>query len=158
MINIWLGIRVTKWWNIVGTGQWWNQWTHAMILQRFDFSWNRTELILLPFELLTLHKAHSRALCCYLLQEGAFFFLEHVAADPSTWIYFFQHVFRPLMYWTHIHTVHTFIYKTVIMHILNSKNNSDSEVKILYFWCLKCSWFYRAQCWLGKEGSPVELF
>ncbi|KAI4879456.1 hypothetical protein NFI96_022883, partial [Prochilodus magdalenae] len=30
-----------------------------------------------------------------LRPEGAFFFLEHVAADPSTWIYFFQHVFQP---------------------------------------------------------------
>ncbi|KAI4879455.1 hypothetical protein NFI96_022882 [Prochilodus magdalenae] len=30
---------------------------------------------------------------------GAFFFMEHVVADPSTWLYFFQHVFRPLMYY-----------------------------------------------------------
>ncbi|XP_036426693.1 methyltransferase-like protein 7A [Colossoma macropomum] len=30
---------------------------------------------------------------------GAFFFLEHVEADPSTWLYFFQHVFHPLMYY-----------------------------------------------------------
>uniref|UniRef100_A0A3B4CBG8 Methyltransferase type 11 domain-containing protein n=1 Tax=Pygocentrus nattereri TaxID=42514 RepID=A0A3B4CBG8_PYGNA len=30
---------------------------------------------------------------------GAFFFLEHVEADPSTWTYFFQHVFKPLMYY-----------------------------------------------------------
>ncbi|KAG9277198.1 putative methyltransferase-like protein 7A [Astyanax mexicanus] len=30
---------------------------------------------------------------------GAFFFLEHVQADPSSWIYFFQHVFQPLMYY-----------------------------------------------------------
>ncbi|XP_022531500.2 putative methyltransferase-like protein 7A [Astyanax mexicanus] len=30
---------------------------------------------------------------------GAFFFLEHVSADPSTWTYFLQHVFQPLMYY-----------------------------------------------------------
>ncbi|XP_036426695.1 methyltransferase-like protein 7A isoform X1 [Colossoma macropomum] len=30
---------------------------------------------------------------------GAFFFLEHVVADPSTWLYFFQHVFQPFMYY-----------------------------------------------------------
>ncbi|KAM3877859.1 thiol S-methyltransferase TMT1A-like [Diretmus argenteus] len=29
---------------------------------------------------------------------GAFYFMEHVAADPSTWIYFFQHVLQPLWY------------------------------------------------------------
>ncbi|MBN3301730.1 MET7A protein, partial [Amia calva] len=27
---------------------------------------------------------------------GAFFFLEHVLADPSSWTYFFQHVLQPL--------------------------------------------------------------
>ncbi|KAI4879446.1 hypothetical protein NFI96_022884 [Prochilodus magdalenae] len=37
---------------------------------------------------------------------GAFFFLEHVADEPSTWIYFFQNVFQPFMYepYTHTHT------------------------------------------------------
>ncbi|XP_066520221.1 thiol S-methyltransferase TMT1A-like [Hoplias malabaricus] len=30
---------------------------------------------------------------------GAFFFLEHVQANPSTWTYFFQHVFQPIMYY-----------------------------------------------------------
>ncbi|XP_060924995.1 N6-adenosine-methyltransferase TMT1A-like [Limanda limanda] len=28
---------------------------------------------------------------------GAFFFLEHVVADPSTWTHFLQHVFQPLL-------------------------------------------------------------
>ncbi|XP_029007403.1 putative methyltransferase-like protein 7A [Betta splendens] len=30
---------------------------------------------------------------------GGFFFLEHVVADPSTWAYFFQHVFQPVWYY-----------------------------------------------------------
>ncbi|RVE73497.1 hypothetical protein OJAV_G00049760 [Oryzias javanicus] len=30
---------------------------------------------------------------------GAFFFLEHVAADPSSWTYFFQHVLQPAWYY-----------------------------------------------------------
>ncbi|XP_060898614.1 N6-adenosine-methyltransferase TMT1A-like [Labrus mixtus] len=30
---------------------------------------------------------------------GAFFFLEHVVADPSTWAYFFQHVLQPAWYY-----------------------------------------------------------
>ncbi|XP_030632813.1 methyltransferase-like protein 7A [Chanos chanos] len=30
---------------------------------------------------------------------GAFFFMEHVVSDPSTWIYFFQHVIQPLWYY-----------------------------------------------------------
>ncbi|XP_028262203.1 methyltransferase-like protein 7A [Parambassis ranga] len=30
---------------------------------------------------------------------GAFFFMEHVVADPSTWTYFFQHVLQPLWYY-----------------------------------------------------------
>ncbi|KAM9362056.1 methyltransferase-like protein 7A [Symphorus nematophorus] len=30
---------------------------------------------------------------------GAFFFLEHVVADPSTWTYFFQHVLQPVWYY-----------------------------------------------------------
>lgn len=29
---------------------------------------------------------------------GAFFFLEHVVSDPSTWVYFFQHVLQPFWY------------------------------------------------------------
>lgn len=35
----------------------------------------------------------------FLLQGGAFFFMEHVVADPSTWIHFFQHVCQPIMYY-----------------------------------------------------------
>ena len=34
-----------------------------------------------------------------LLQGGAFYFLEHVVSDPSSWTYFFQHVFEPLWYY-----------------------------------------------------------
>ncbi|KAM6928383.1 thiol S-methyltransferase TMT1A-like [Xenentodon cancila] len=30
---------------------------------------------------------------------GAFFFIEHVVADPSTWSYFFQHVLQPFWYY-----------------------------------------------------------
>ncbi|XP_056607566.1 N6-adenosine-methyltransferase TMT1A-like [Triplophysa dalaica] len=30
---------------------------------------------------------------------GAFFFLEHVVSDPSSWIYFFQHVLQPFWYY-----------------------------------------------------------
>ncbi|XP_034726589.1 methyltransferase-like protein 7A [Etheostoma cragini] len=30
---------------------------------------------------------------------GAFYFLEHVVSDPSTWTHFFQHVFEPLWYY-----------------------------------------------------------
>lgn len=30
---------------------------------------------------------------------GAFFFLEHVVSDPSTWTYFFQHVLQPFWYY-----------------------------------------------------------
>ncbi|XP_061544542.1 N6-adenosine-methyltransferase TMT1A-like [Phycodurus eques] len=49
-----------------------------------------------------------------LRSGGAFFFLEHVAAEPSTWTYFFQHVSKPVRYfigdgcevtratWTHL--------------------------------------------------------
>lgn len=31
---------------------------------------------------------------------GAFFFMEHVVAEESSWIYFFQHVFQPLWYYS----------------------------------------------------------
>ncbi|KAF7652913.1 hypothetical protein LDENG_00090700 [Lucifuga dentata] len=30
---------------------------------------------------------------------GAFYFMEHVVADPSSWTYFFQHVLQPLWYY-----------------------------------------------------------
>ncbi|KAL4655505.1 methyltransferase-like protein 7A [Arapaima gigas] len=30
---------------------------------------------------------------------GAVYFMEHVVSDPSTWTYFFQHVFQPLWYY-----------------------------------------------------------
>ncbi|KAG7494580.1 methyltransferase 7A [Solea senegalensis] len=30
---------------------------------------------------------------------GAFFFLEHVVSDPSSWTFFFQHVLEPLWYY-----------------------------------------------------------
>ncbi|XP_059416074.1 N6-adenosine-methyltransferase TMT1A-like isoform X1 [Carassius carassius] len=30
---------------------------------------------------------------------GAFFFLEHVVSDPSSWTYFFQHVIQPFWYY-----------------------------------------------------------
>ncbi|KAI9548703.1 hypothetical protein NQZ68_003237 [Dissostichus eleginoides] len=30
---------------------------------------------------------------------GAFYFLEHVESDPSSWTFFFQHVFEPLWYY-----------------------------------------------------------
>ncbi|KAJ7999219.1 hypothetical protein DPEC_G00213180 [Dallia pectoralis] len=30
---------------------------------------------------------------------GAFYFLEHVVAEPSSWTYFFQHVLQPLWYY-----------------------------------------------------------
>ncbi|XP_041835441.1 methyltransferase-like protein 7A [Melanotaenia boesemani] len=30
---------------------------------------------------------------------GAFYFLEHVVSDPSSWTYFFQYVFEPLWYY-----------------------------------------------------------
>lgn len=33
------------------------------------------------------------------LQGGAFYFLEHVVSEPSTWTYFFQHVLEPLWYY-----------------------------------------------------------
>lgn len=33
------------------------------------------------------------------LQGGAFFFIEHVAAAPSTWAFFFQHVLQPVWYY-----------------------------------------------------------
>lgn len=35
----------------------------------------------------------------FALQGGAFFFLEHVVGDPSTWTYFFQHVLQPAWYY-----------------------------------------------------------
>ncbi|KAM9799354.1 N6-adenosine-methyltransferase TMT1A-like [Syngnathus typhle] len=34
-----------------------------------------------------------------LRPRGAFFFLEHVVAEPSTWTYFFQHVLKPVCYY-----------------------------------------------------------
>lgn len=34
-----------------------------------------------------------------VLQGGAFYFLEHVVSDPSTWTYFFQHVLERLWYY-----------------------------------------------------------
>lgn len=40
----------------------------------------------------------------FVVQGGAFFFLEHVQGDPSTWIYFFQHVLQPFMYETQTQT------------------------------------------------------
>ncbi|XP_059185384.1 N6-adenosine-methyltransferase TMT1A-like [Centropristis striata] len=36
-----------------------------------------------------------REVCRLLRPGGAFFFMEHVVADPSTWSYFFQHVLQP---------------------------------------------------------------
>ncbi|KAM4581663.1 thiol S-methyltransferase TMT1A-like [Fundulus diaphanus] len=42
----------------------------------------------------TLREAHR-----ILRRGGGFFFLEHVVADPSTWSYFFQHVFQPIWYY-----------------------------------------------------------
>ncbi|KAI3370179.1 hypothetical protein L3Q82_024959, partial [Scortum barcoo] len=39
----------------------------------------------------TLREAHR-----ILRPGGAFFFMEHVVAEPSTWAYFFQHVLQPL--------------------------------------------------------------
>lgn len=33
-----------------------------------------------------------------VLQGGAFYFLEHVVSDPSTWTYFFQHVLERLWF------------------------------------------------------------
>ncbi|KAK1151113.1 methyltransferase-like protein 7A [Acipenser oxyrinchus oxyrinchus] len=34
-----------------------------------------------------------------LKRGGAFFFMEHVVADPSTWVHAFQHVLQPLWYY-----------------------------------------------------------
>lgn len=34
-----------------------------------------------------------------VFQGGAFYFLEHVVSDPSTWTYFFQHVLERLWYY-----------------------------------------------------------
>ncbi|XP_051269881.1 putative methyltransferase-like protein 7A [Dicentrarchus labrax] len=42
----------------------------------------------------TLREAHR-----ILRPGGAFFFLEHVVADSSTWSYFFQHVLQPVWYY-----------------------------------------------------------
>ncbi|TKS71572.1 Methyltransferase-like protein 7A [Collichthys lucidus] len=42
----------------------------------------------------TLREAHR-----ILRPGGAFFFLEHVMADPSSWAYFFQHVLQPIWYY-----------------------------------------------------------
>ncbi|XP_010879591.1 methyltransferase-like protein 7A [Esox lucius] len=42
----------------------------------------------------TLREAHR-----ILRPGGAFYFLEHVVADPSSWTYFFQHVLQPLWYY-----------------------------------------------------------
>ncbi|XP_070814769.1 thiol S-methyltransferase TMT1A-like [Chaetodon trifascialis] len=42
----------------------------------------------------TLREVHR-----ILRPGGALFFLEHVVANPSTWVYFFQHVLQPLWYY-----------------------------------------------------------
>ncbi|KAM3621842.1 uncharacterized protein V6R79_016860 [Siganus canaliculatus] len=42
----------------------------------------------------TLREVHR-----ILRQGGAFFFMEHVVADPSTWTYFLQHVLQPFWYY-----------------------------------------------------------
>lgn len=35
---------------------------------------------------------------CVSSQGGAFYFLEHVAGEPSTWIYFWQQVLDPVWF------------------------------------------------------------
>ncbi|XP_071775552.1 thiol S-methyltransferase TMT1A-like [Centroberyx gerrardi] len=42
----------------------------------------------------TLREAHR-----ILRPGGAFYFMEHVLADPSSWTYFFQHVLQPAWYY-----------------------------------------------------------
>nr|XP_046239922.1 methyltransferase-like protein 7A [Scatophagus argus] len=42
----------------------------------------------------TLREAHR-----ILRPGGAFYFMEHVMADPSTWSYFFQYVLQPVWYY-----------------------------------------------------------
>ena len=37
--------------------------------------------------------------CVVGLQGGAFYFLEHVVAEPSSWTYFCQHVLQPMWYY-----------------------------------------------------------
>ncbi|XP_077582839.1 thiol S-methyltransferase TMT1A-like [Stigmatopora nigra] len=40
-----------------------------------------------------------KEVCRILRPGGAFFFLEHVAAEASSWTYFFQHVLKPVCYY-----------------------------------------------------------
>lgn len=51
------------------------------------------------FVFCTVHTAHVGLTNIFTLQGGAFFFIEHVVADPSTWSYFFQHVLQPAWYY-----------------------------------------------------------
>ncbi|CAL8335804.1 unnamed protein product [Lota lota] len=42
----------------------------------------------------TIQEAHRM-----LKPGGAFYFMEHVVAEPSSWTYFFQHVLQPMWYY-----------------------------------------------------------
>lgn len=68
------------------------------IFVKFAFSVTRSDTQLLLIDLTVLGN-ENRIYTFVVQQGGALYFLEHVESDPSSWIYFFQHMLQPMWYY-----------------------------------------------------------